>query len=133
MNRYCEEHGKTCVITKKFYLCWTLIGFPILVGPILAAARFLRAFGDMAELFNSTHVFPLSANELAADIPAPVPEPPRQRKSIIEQILDPDEDLFEDDEAETDEDGNLTVRGFYGDYELEYDGQKIEFGIHKAK
>ena len=104
MKEYFERHDQHCVVTKRFYLCWTLIGFPILVGPILAAARFLRAFGDMAELFNSTHVFPLSANELAADIPAPVPEPPRQRKSIIEQILDPDEELFEDDEAETDED-----------------------------
>ena len=36
-------------------------------------------------------------------------------------------------EAETDEDGNLTVRGFYGDYEMIYEDQTISFGIHKAK
>ena len=36
-------------------------------------------------------------------------------------------------EATTDENGAVEVRGFYGDYELEYDGKKIEFGIHKAK
>ena len=34
-------------------------------------------------------------------------------------------------EAETDEDGNLTVRGFYGNYELEYDGKRVELGLHK--
>ena len=34
-------------------------------------------------------------------------------------------------EATTDENGYLTVRGFYGDYELIADDIKQEFGIHK--
>lgn len=33
-------------------------------------------------------------------------------------------------EAKTDEDGNLTVRGFYGDYELEFDEKTFELGLH---
>ena len=103
MDEYFKKHDQHCAITKRYYLCWTLIAFPILIGPIIAAARFLRAFRDVAELFNSTHVFPLSANELAADIPTYTQEP-RPRKSIIEQILDPDEDLFNDNEPETAED-----------------------------
>ncbi len=102
MKRYLEKHDQSCVISKHFYLCWTLIGLPILVGPLIAIARFLHAFRDMAELFNSTHVFPLSANELAADIPEPV-EDTRPRKSIIEQILDPDEDLSDEEDDEDDE------------------------------
>ena len=104
MKEYFERHDQQCLITKHYYLCWTLIGLPILVGPIIAAVRFLATFRDMAELFNSTHVFPLSANELAADIPAAPVQESRPRKSIIEQILDPDEELFDEDDTETDED-----------------------------
>ena len=93
MNRYCEERGQSCMITKKFYLCWTLIGLPIVVGPIIALARFLRAFGQACEIFNSEHTFPLSVEQLQADIiEYQASQPREQRRSIIEQILDPAED-----------------------------------------
>ena len=36
-------------------------------------------------------------------------------------------------EATTDAEGYVTVRGFFGDYELEYEGGSIRFGIHKDK
>ncbi len=35
-------------------------------------------------------------------------------------------------ELVTDEDGYVTFRGFYGDYQAELDGEITEFGIHKA-
>ena len=101
MTRYMEKHGQKCIITKRFYLCWTLIAWPILVGPLIALARFLVAFRDMAVLFNSTHVFPLSAHKLAADIPEA--EEPRPRKSIIEQIIAPDEELPDEEIEEESE------------------------------
>ncbi|MBO7342261.1 MAG: AI-2E family transporter, partial [Clostridia bacterium] len=69
MQQYLAKHDQKCLISKRYYLCWTLIGLPILVGPLIALARFLKAFCDMGELFNSTHVFPLCASELARDIP----------------------------------------------------------------
>lgn len=106
MQRYLAKHDQKCLVTKRYYLCWTLIGLPILVGPMIAIARFLKAFCDMGELFNSTHVFPLCASELAADIPEPVEET-RPRKSIIEQILEPNGELseldIEDDDNEDDD------------------------------
>jgi GH35 family endo-1,4-beta-xylanase len=34
-------------------------------------------------------------------------------------------------EGETDENGNLTVHGFYGDYELLCEGETFAFGVHK--
>ncbi len=104
MKHYCDTHGIECRISKRFYLCWTLIAFPILVGPFIAIFRFLTAFRDIARNFNETHTFPLSAEMLAADIPEPAEEA-RPRKSIIEQILDPDEELLpEQSEEEDDED-----------------------------
>jgi hypothetical protein len=109
MNDYCEKHGIECRISKRFYLCWTLIGFPILIGPLVALARFLSVFRDIARNFNATHSFPLADEVLAVEIPEQ-PEEQRPRKSIIEQILAPDEALpteeqsAEDDEDDDDED-----------------------------
>ena len=76
--------------TKHFYLCWTLIGLPILVGPLIAVARFLQAFNYMAQRFNSEHTFPLSEEEINAVVP--LDEEHRPRKSIIEQIITPEEE-----------------------------------------
>lgn len=102
MNQYMESHARKCVIGKRFYLCWTLIGLPILIGPMIALTRFLRAFRDMAKLFNDTHKFPLNADKLAADIPESA-EDNRPRKSIIEQILEPEPTDNEDDEDDEDD------------------------------
>ena len=106
MKKHCEAHGIECRISKRFYLCWTLIGLPIVVGPIIALYRFLSAYRDIARNFNETHTFPLSAEALAADIPEHTEEQ-RPRKSIIEQILAPDEELLPDEEDEDDEDDRV--------------------------
>lgn len=103
MKNYCDTHDVECRISKRYYLCWTLIGLPILVGPLIALHRFLGAFRNIARNFNATHTFPLSAEMLAADIPEPV-ENPRPRKSIIEQILAPDEELLPESEEDEDDD-----------------------------
>ena len=107
MKEYCEKHGIACKASKRFYLCWGLIGFPILVGPLIASAHFLRAFREIAASFNQSHTFPLSSEMLSADIPEQVEEP-RPRKSIIEQILDPDEEPL-DEEDDDDEDDNTIL------------------------
>ena len=78
------------LVTKRFYLCWTLIGLPILVGPFIALERFLRSFHTISQQFNAEHTFPLSEEELESVIPAI--EEPVQRKSIIDQIIVPDEE-----------------------------------------
>ena len=56
---YCEKNGKTCPINTKFYLLWTLVGFPTVVGPMIALARFIAAYTQSCRIFNETHTFPL--------------------------------------------------------------------------
>lgn len=61
---YCEANGERCVITKKFYLGWTTIGLLTLVGPFIALARFFAAYRQVSEIYNATHTFPLSVEDL---------------------------------------------------------------------
>ncbi|MBE6629426.1 MAG: AI-2E family transporter [Ruminococcaceae bacterium] len=91
MNGFMQRRNAAPIVTKRFYLCWTLIALPILVGPLIAVARFLRAFNTMAERFNSEHTFPLSEEEIDAVVPISEEEH-RARKSIIEQIITPEEE-----------------------------------------
>ncbi len=87
MQHYCAENGRSCPITKKFYLCWTLIGFPTLVGPLIALARFLRGFSVMCDTYNSTHTFPLTEEEIRAEeMLINQSKPKKRRKSLVEQI-----------------------------------------------
>ena len=102
MQNYCEARGMKCLVSKRYYLCWTLIGLPILVGPVIALFRFLAAFRAIAFRFNEAHTFPLSAEALAVGVPD-LAEEQRPRKSIIEQILDPDEEPLPDEECENDD------------------------------
>ncbi len=102
MQKYCEARGMKCLVSKRYYLCWTLIGLPILVGPVIALFRFLAAFRAIAFRFNEAHIFPLSAQALAVGVPD-LAEEQRPRKSIIEQILDPDEEPLPDEESENDD------------------------------
>ena len=103
MNSYLEENNKQPIISQKFYLCWTLIGFPILVGPLIAVARFLRSFSLLATVFNKAHTFPLSEDYLKEEIPS-LFEEQKPRKSIIEQILEtPAEALSDEEDAPGDE------------------------------
>ncbi len=90
MNAYLEQNHKPPVVTKRFYLCWTLIGLPIVVGPFIAIARFLKSFNEIAAHFNAAHTFPLSDEELKQIIPET--EEPRQRKSFIDQVIAPEEE-----------------------------------------
>ena len=101
MQNYCDARGMKCLISKRYYLCWTLIGLPILVGPIIALFRFLGAFRAIAFRFNEAHTFPLTTEALAVGVPDPAEEQ-RPRKSIIEQILAPDEELDNEEQAQDD-------------------------------
>ncbi len=61
---YCKANGEQCVITKKFYLAWTTIGLLTLVGPFIALARFFAAYAQVGAIYNATHTFPLSTEDL---------------------------------------------------------------------
>lgn len=74
MQEYCEENGKKCRISRRFFLCWALIGLPLIIGPFIALARFLSAFNQTCEIYNSTHTFPLSKEEIENEL-APIPTP----------------------------------------------------------
>ena len=69
---YCERHNRESCITQKFYLCWTLPGALCIVGPFIALARFLRAFNEFCCVYNETHTFPLSEEEIKR-YSAPIP------------------------------------------------------------
>ena len=87
---YCAENGKECPISLRYYLCWTLIGFPILVGPAIALARFLKAFSEVCAIYNSKHTFPLSEEELRAEEYQPTPQKSKKpRIPLIDQINSP--------------------------------------------
>jgi len=60
----CEKHGVTCRITIKFYLIWTLVGAPIIIGPMIAWARYLKGYNQVCVIFNKTHTFPVSKRTL---------------------------------------------------------------------
>ncbi len=104
-ENYCKEHGKKCVISHKFFLCWALIGLPILVGPFIALARFLRAFSQMCTIYNETHTFPLSAEELKEEElwhqQLRKSRKQRRRQSLIEEILSPMDTEEETDTQQT--------------------------------
>lgn len=103
MQNYCAENDKTCPVSKKFYLCWTLVGLPTIVGPLIAIARFLRGFSTVCEIYNEAHTFPLTEEEIEAEkARMNQPKPQKHRKSLIEQIneIDLDEDIDEGIETE---------------------------------
>ena len=102
-TQYCEANGERCTITKRFYLGWTIFGTLVLFGPLIALARFFKAHDQIAELFNATHTFPLSDEDLR-EIEQPENEPHREHVPLIDQIVPP-HDLEEQtaQDAATDE------------------------------
>ena len=66
-ERYCETNGQQCRISMKRYLLWTLLGLPILIGPLVAIGYMLAAFTQTCRIFNETHTFPLSREALEAE------------------------------------------------------------------
>ncbi len=66
-QNFCEKHGEKCRTSIKFYLLWTLLGAPILVGPFIAWAHFLAAYNQACRIFNQTHTFPVSKHVLAEE------------------------------------------------------------------
>ena len=96
LRNYCEANGKTCPITRKFYLCWTLLGVFLLVGPLIACARFLRGFSMVCGIYNSTHTFPLSPEEMKGEkLLLTQPKPQKERISLVEQLLQADDDDYD--------------------------------------
>ena len=51
---YCKKNGEECCISWRYYLLWSLVGLPILVGPFIALARFLKAFSQMSHIYNES-------------------------------------------------------------------------------
>jgi hypothetical protein len=97
---YCKRNGKECPVSKKFYLCWTLLGWPIIIGPFIAIARFLRAFSHVCTIYNSTHTFPLSKEEMEIEHHIlKKPMPLKKRRSLIDQISEPIIEINNDDET----------------------------------
>lgn len=95
-QNYCRASGERCHVSIKYYLCWTLIGLPILVGPFIAIARFLDAFSQVCAIYNATHVFPLSEEDLREDAEHEViEEPVREHIPLIDQIALPNESMIE--------------------------------------
>ena len=93
-SEYCEANGEQCVVTKKFFLGWATFGLFTIVGPFIALARFMKAYEQVSSLFNATHSFPLSEEDLQ-EIEQAENEPHREYVPLIDQIAPPHE--FTDD------------------------------------
>ncbi|MBO5355804.1 MAG: AI-2E family transporter [Clostridia bacterium] len=103
-SNYCKRNGKECPVSKRFYLCWTLLGWPIIVGPFIAIARFLRAFSHVCTIYNSTHTFPLSKAQMKIEQHIlKEPTPRKKRKSLIDQISSPIIEINTEDEPQATE------------------------------
>ncbi len=85
---YCEANGEQCVVTKKFYLGWSTFGLLTIVGPFIALARFMNAYAQVSAIFNATHTFPLSEEDLR-EIAEAENEPHREHIPLIDQIAPP--------------------------------------------
>ena len=110
IRKYCRENGEECVLTRKFFLCWALIGLPIIVGPFIALARFLRAVSQMCAIYNRTHTFPLSAEEMEEEErwhQQRMSSRKRRRLSIIEELIAPID--LDDEEESSNEESDQTV------------------------
>ncbi len=104
-ENYCHENGQECVTSKKQFLCWALIGLPILVGPFIALAHFLRAFSQMCRIYNESHTFPLSPEDLKEEElwhQQRMNHRQRRRTSIIEEILSPTVEPAQSEQATND-------------------------------
>ncbi|MBE6595403.1 MAG: AI-2E family transporter [Ruminococcaceae bacterium] len=64
MNRYAADNGRKPLVSKKFYLLWATVGTLCLAGPFIALHRFLAAFNQTCAIFNITHTFPITLEEL---------------------------------------------------------------------
>ena len=59
-NALAERTGEQPATSIKHYLLFTTVGFPTLVGPFIAWARFFRAYNQSCRIFNETHRFPIT-------------------------------------------------------------------------
>ncbi|MBE6690061.1 MAG: AI-2E family transporter [Ruminococcaceae bacterium] len=101
MRNYCERKGTSCCITRRFYLCWAILGLPLLVGPAIALARFLRGFSQMCTTYNSTHTFPLSPENFKLEEQV-LREPRPHRIPLMDQINEGIGEVNEEEETATD-------------------------------
>ena len=130
MRNYCESHGVKCVATRKFYLLWTLLGLPIVVGPLIAIARVLKAHRQMCTLYNSLHTFPLSPEDIEAAEQelaeaAQMRKKHKKHRSLLDDMIAPHK--ISDENAtseETDENESFDneLRDDYSEDDRDYDG-----------
>ena len=57
-EKYCKEHGETPCLTAKKFLLLAIPGSLILVGPVLAFAKFHSAFSQFCRLYNQGYTEP---------------------------------------------------------------------------
>ena len=89
MRDLAAREGKECPVTHKFFLCWALLGLPIVVGPFLAMHRYLQAFNQTCTLYNARHTFPLTPEEIREEsTPVVLPTPPKVRKPIFSSDIE---------------------------------------------
>lgn len=105
---YCERHGKESCITHKFYLCWTLPGALCVVGPLIALARFLRAFNEFCYIYNENHTFPLSEDEIKRES-APIPSKKDRKNRVPLFSADIESLIIEAEAAEAEERGEAAA------------------------
>ncbi len=87
-SSYCEANGEKCAVSKRFYLVWSTFGLLTVVGPFIAIARFIKAHTQVSAIFNATHTFPLSDEDLR-EIEEAENEPHREHVPLIDQIAPP--------------------------------------------
>ncbi|MBR7182016.1 MAG: AI-2E family transporter, partial [Clostridia bacterium] len=90
MQTYCKENGQECLISRKFYLLWSLPGLLCIVGPFIAIARLLKAYNQMCSIYNSKHTFPMSDKEIRAEEKAiaDIIASRKRRKQPLKPLLD---------------------------------------------
>lgn len=106
----CEQNGKECRISVKFFLLWALLGVFTLVGPMIAIARFIAAYTQSCRIFNETHTFPLARRvikEEAAEGAAYLAARKAARKAEMEAIVG-DTTIFGSIEEESDNEDQIS-------------------------
>lgn len=104
-REYCIRNGEEPVASVKYYALWTLLGAPILVGPFIGIAKFLKAFNQTATIFNRTHTFPITDEVFAEEAAegAAMHAARKANKLTVQEVLigtmpdvDPDEPTLEE-------------------------------------
>lgn len=85
-RNYCRANGEDCRISRRFFLCWSIFGALILVGPFIALSRFMKAYNQVCSIYNDTHSFPLTPEDLKEDADLEARDEKRDHVPLIDQI-----------------------------------------------